>query len=555
MAAEVLDSIKPTGQDPQITTDDISAYVPSGLSPEQEVAYANQLQAKQPATGRLNVMDYYPTLNQPINVGNYSGSMIGSTTLFAPTAGLVPYGMFDAREKAIQQAAMAKAKEVEEFRKAFKAPTSKLVNINDKLREGYFNFIENSWQQNLKKFGGDANKALYAIKNDANFAAKEKSFQDLAKYGDAIVTKIAQDDEDIKTGRFTPTPTYKQYKDKLLTALDPNSKEFTNAGNYFRAMKVERDFADAFNDVTKQMVAQQKGYAGDINSDDFIKVYEGTIKEWSPEQKEAVITKMKDIYQGSDYFTPEKIDKDIKAMMSGKWETKKLDVKERREASDGAGYNYTENDISKEPSSTNVFTSMGQGNEPATGELVGLFGVTHKKPIPAIIPTGRSFFINDAKNGLIKTNQVSPNTEMSLVKTQLVKVVDASKFKGAKGEAAKRFLESDGTPLSEEQIASGNIPFRYEVASTGVMKDPDGEEVSFFIPADQVENSLVKKRDKSGKVTQGVPLHELYKERDKLNSSLKQQKPVEQKTQAASSQPVKSRKYKGLDKNGNPIFE
>lgn len=508
MNLDALNNINTSGSSDGINVEDVNGYVPQDLSPEQQQQFMEQ-QNTVPATGKLGVMDYYPTLNQPVNVGGYSGSVIGSTTLFAPGGAIVPMGMFDAREKAIQDAALMKAKEVDAFRQQFtKAPTSKLVNINDQLREQYFGFVDNSWKKALQKANGNANLATQLLKNDPNFSAKEKSYQDLAKYGDAIVNKIATDDEDIKTGRFTPTPSYMALKQKMLTALDPSHPDFKNLGNTFRQMKVERDFADAYNDVTKNMVAQQLGYAGDVNSSDFIKVYEKTIKEWSPEQKAAVVDQMKNFYHKNDYFTEDKITKDVNAMMSGKWETKKLDVKERREPNDGAGYSYSENDISKEPSSTNVFVSRGQNASPLQGEMVGAYGVTHKKPIPAVIPTGRTMFINDEKNGLIKTSEVSPNSDIKLFKTELVKVYD--------GDGPHK-----GTPLSEQQIKEGR-KFKWQAMTKGVATDPDGTEKQFFIPTKEVENSLVKNRDKSGKVTQGVPVDKLYEEADKLNSQSKQ---------------------------------
>lgn len=534
MNLDALNNISPSGSSDGVNVDDVNGYVPQDLSPDQQQMFMDRQNAV-PATGRLGVMDYYPTMNQPVNVGGYSGSVIGSTTLFAPGGAVVPMGMLDAREKAIQDAALMKAKEVDAFRQQFKAPTSKLVNINDQLREQYFGFMDSSWKKALQKAGGNASQATAILKNDPNFAAREKSYQDLAKYGDAIVGKIATDDEDIKTGRFTPTPSYMALKQKMLTSLDPSHPDFKNLGNTFRQMKVERDFADAYNDVTKNMVAQQLGYAGDVNSSDFIKVYEKTIKEWSPEQKAAVVDQMKNFYHGNDYFTPEKITKDVNSMMSGKWETKKLDVKERREPNDGAGYTYTDNDISKEPSSTNVFTSRGQGLKPGQGEMIGVYGVTHKKPIPAVIPTGRTMFINDEKNGLIKTNEVNPNSQIKLFKTEIIKVYDASKYKGLKDERAQGAYKNDGTPLSEEQIKNG-VPFRYKTVSKGVMTDPDGTEKQFIIPAEEVETSLVKTRDKNGRVTSGVPVDKQYEQERALNEQLKKQGSSSVKT---TSQPTK----------------
>lgn len=516
----ILGSVQSKAPADALSVEDMQGHQ-FNLSPEESDAFDQYQQAKygNPSTGALSNSSYYPNLNDNVAVGSYSGSQIGNTTLFAPGAAVVPLGMLDARDLAVQKAAMQKMKDVEDFKRSFKAPTSKLVNINDNLREGYFKHIDDSWKGAMKAAGGDANKAAYILQNNPEFHQREKSFQDLAKYGDDIVTKTAQDEQDIKTGKFTPTPTYKALKDKLYKAADPNSPEFKDLGNVYRTMQVERDFSDAFNDVTKKMVASETGYAGaDLNDPEFIKIYKKKVKEWSPEQKAAVASTLSEnIYHGSDYFTPEKVKKDVNGLLSGVQTTKDVDVKQTRAGS--GDDDYTENDISKEPSNNNVYTSTGKGNAPNTGNLVGDYGVTHKKEIKATIPTGRTVFINDDKNGLIKSGEVNPNADTKLFKTELVKVLDGSKLTGT----AK---EHDGTPQSEEQIKDGR-PWKWAVMTKGVITEGTGDEKTqkeFLIPSKEVENALVKQRGKDGSVIKGIPVDKLYSEADKRNAEISKSK-------------------------------
>ena len=511
----VLNDIKAADpENAQVGVEDVNKYTPPDFTPEMSDAYAEYQKSNTPATGALSENAYYPGgVNRPTGVGTYSGSLIGSTTLFAPGAGVVPLGMLDARDAAVQKAAYKKQKDVSDFRDKFKAPTSKLTNINEKLTSQYFGFVDDSWKEAMKKSGGDASKATFLLKNDPAFKAKEKSYQDYAKHGDAIVNKVAQDEQEIKSGKFTPTGSYNEAKKKLYTALDPSNEEFKNLGSLFNQMQIERDFSDSFNDVTKKMVASQTGYAGaDLNDPEFAKIYEGTVKSWSPEQKAAVAkTLTENIYAGSDYFTPEKIKKDVDGLLSGVQKESKLNLKAKRAPEGGADYQYNENDISKEPASTNAFTSRGQGNAPGTGEIVSDYGVSHKKPIKAIIPTGRTLFINDEQNGMIKSNEVNPNADVQLQKTKLIKVLSST-------------TKNDGTPLTEEQLKDGKLKYRWQPMTEMTITEGTGEDKvqkTAYIPAKEVENYLVKKKNtKTGAVEMGIPVDKFEAEAAKRNAEL-----------------------------------
>lgn len=513
---DVLNNIQPQAG-PQVNVDDVNNYVPSDFTPEMQTAYQEYQNMNTPARGVLPEHVYYPGgVNNPTAVGNYSGNVIGSTTLFAPGGGMVPLGMLDARDVAIQKAALQKSKDVEDFRKKFNAPTSKLTNINKQLTDKYFGFVDQSWNDALKKTGGDHNKAAYLLKNDPNFAAKEKSYQDLAKFGDAIVNKTAQDEEEIKTGRFAPTPTYNETKKKLYTALNPEHPEFKNLGSLYNQMQVERDFSDSFNDVTKQMVRSQLGSAGaDMSDDEFAKVYKTTIEKWSPEQKDAVInTLAHTVYNGSDYFTPEKIKKEVNGLMTGEKKTQDLHLNAKRAPEGGADFVYNENDISKEPASINAFTSKGQGKAPDVGELVSDYGVSHKKPIKAIIPTGRALYVNDEQNGMIKSNDVNPNADVQLQKTSLMKVYDGP------------VKDHIGTPLTEQQIKNGT-KFKWVPMTEMTITEGAGEtktQKTAYTPAKNVENYLVKERNKDGSVKTGIPIDKQQAEADKRNATLTKKK-------------------------------
>lgn len=547
---DVLNNLQSTSQDDGITVQDVNSFVPQDLSPEQQQAFQDQQNASEPATGPLGMHDYYPTMNQPTNVGNYSGSVIGSTTLFAPGGAVVPLAMIDAREKAIQQAALAKAKEVDAFRNSFKAPTSKLVNINPELTKQYTGFLDDSWKKALAKAGGNGNKAKAILENDPNFNQREKSYRDLAKYGDEIVSKWAQDDEDIKTGKFTPTPKYLEAKKTMLTALDPTHKDFQKLGDTFRTMKVERDFSNAYNTIVDKMVQNQTANAYDVNSPEFIKVRENTIKSWTPEQKQAVAEQMKTIYNGSDYYTPSKIDSDLKTMMSGKVETKKLDVKERRAPGEGESDYSTAAPVSQTAFNVNA----GAG---------GPVGQIHSEK------SYKTTADDEKKKINVSLHKDNVDTQGNKVGDQAGQVEGtvSHAFLGYYNQVQKRFLN----PEEVKALKEGKIRVSHDIiAKPAIMftpekgqfnSDQEGPGAGMIIDADQVKGKYTKK----GASKQGFDDKIKELEQDAANENAKRKgtgwpaQNVTNKTVTNNAAPAtdkpKARTYKGLDKAGNPIFE
>ena len=65
---------------------------------------------------RLGVQDYYPNINKDINVGTYSGKYIGSVPIFAAPGARLPMGLYDARKRALVEAAKAKQAKIDAIR-------------------------------------------------------------------------------------------------------------------------------------------------------------------------------------------------------------------------------------------------------------------------------------------------------------------------------------------------------------------------------------------------------------------------------------------------------
>jgi len=87
-----------------------------GMTPEaqeklglmQKLINSGRVRTSEPAIERLGVSDYFPDINQPLAKGNYSGSIVGSNTIYTANGAVFPMGVYDARKRALQNEALKK---------------------------------------------------------------------------------------------------------------------------------------------------------------------------------------------------------------------------------------------------------------------------------------------------------------------------------------------------------------------------------------------------------------------------------------------------------------
>lgn len=120
------------GQVPQGQTNwtNVTTYGEGYQLPSDEDIKARASQAKQKVPQlvieKLGVQDYYPEIGRDIAVGTFSGSRIGSQTIYSGAGGLLPLGLYDARKRAIateikrKEALMDQLKEIPDISKQFK---------------------------------------------------------------------------------------------------------------------------------------------------------------------------------------------------------------------------------------------------------------------------------------------------------------------------------------------------------------------------------------------------------------------------------------------------
>lgn len=101
---------------------------------------------------KLGVQDYYPNIGRDIAVGTFSGSRIGSQTIYSGAGALLPMGLYDARKRALKEAATEKKKQIDKFFDVIETAPQYQKAVN----ESYNNWLNKS----LAEHGYDADKFL-----------------------------------------------------------------------------------------------------------------------------------------------------------------------------------------------------------------------------------------------------------------------------------------------------------------------------------------------------------------------------------------------------------
>lgn len=341
---ELLANIKGTGESNPVTVDDVNNYN-FGLTPDQEQLYNQSQEQFRPVSQPLGVHDYYPNQGDPIGVGQSSGRIIGTQTQYVPNGGLVPIGMWDARDAAIQKAAMAKAKDVADWKaKNAKAPTSKLTNINDNLTKDFFKTQDDWWKRGMKVNGGDANKTKFWLEQNPEYQAETKGHFDRAKMGDELVNKA----ESIRASQdkgYIVTPELQKELDASYSIGDSKSDYFKNTAANVMKMNTVADLNDTFNTSIKDIHMEQMARAGvDASDPDLVKDWEKTEKSYTPDQIEQTKQSLYRHYGvrpdgsgGNSYANKKAIDKMVDGYMGSKIQTSNISSKFKPQ-NDGSGY-------------------------------------------------------------------------------------------------------------------------------------------------------------------------------------------------------------------------
>lgn len=215
---ETIDVPQKTGETPidsQFTTGDFTEQYIKNQDAQNEM---NKLFASQfpdnPSTGALAESTYYPGINDPILKGMSSSKTLGSQPIFVRSGGYFPFGVLDARKKALQDAATERAKQLRTFDLP-KKPLTKDPRFQETLNQNFDRDLQSIIGEAKSVYG---DKALWALQNDKTnpYSMKLRTMMDnydvLARETDQVTDMIAE----IKKGITDKTMAYSPETKELV---------------------------------------------------------------------------------------------------------------------------------------------------------------------------------------------------------------------------------------------------------------------------------------------------------------------------------------------------
>lgn len=177
---------------------------------------------------KLGVQDYYPNIGRNIAVGNWSGSVLGSQTIYAGAGAIMPMGLYDARKRALDEAAKQKQAKID---KMLEMPdTSPQYQVA--YQDYGFDFINSE----LERFG-----SYDAMTRDPEFRKNMARIKNIGKeisYVDGVADKYLKD---LNDGKWVPKDVVEnlyKFKSGLIEDLPDilsGNKSASDYVNFFKS--------------------------------------------------------------------------------------------------------------------------------------------------------------------------------------------------------------------------------------------------------------------------------------------------------------------------------
>lgn len=229
----------------------------------------------EPALERLGLQDYYPDINTPLQVGTYSGSIVGNNPIFVAGGGYIPVGIIDARRRALERAAANRVKKGEKLKELMLVDSAE--QYQDKINEYGLN-IFNKYGESV---GWDYNQLMDMSNPTAREFQKEyQNYRANAKRTIAIQKQYEKVLKDLTEGeRYVPPHIIGAMEDwqsgmwNIESLEDPKMLE-----------KIEREM-QSYDNMTKDAedmskdIQKDQTFFGDVN----IPVTEEELAEYNKE--------------------------------------------------------------------------------------------------------------------------------------------------------------------------------------------------------------------------------------------------------------------------------
>lgn len=204
------------------------------IQKEEKIPYA--------VVEKLGVQDYYPEVGRDIGVGTFTGSRIGSQTIYSGAGGLLPMGLYDARKRALVTAAKERQAKIEKFQSL---PTT-LEPYQDKFNTAMIDDLN----ADLERNGWDADKFM----KDKDAMARYYKRQALAKNITYVGTKATEILADYEAGEYV----LPEVRDMAYDYLHGAAEDFDKILSGEKDINKYAESFKSYDDGTKWAAAQLK---------------------------------------------------------------------------------------------------------------------------------------------------------------------------------------------------------------------------------------------------------------------------------------------------------
>jgi hypothetical protein len=236
----------------------------------------------------------YPGISDPINVGTYSGSIVGNNPIFVPSGNVMPLDPVLARRKAIDEAARARAMQALETVETPKIPQFKDQGFQKKLNEDILGFHN----QMVKEAQAISPTSWAAVLKNPNTSIGQRYIRGMANFNnivqnvDRITDQVTAIEEGMKDGSVSLNPEgkelFKKYKGMLgdfadyekLTSTDMRAIEQRLQGiiDVNKYLNDEKLIQNIQAEITSTYRVNDKGMYYDTRTNKLTK-YDDIIKE------------------------------------------------------------------------------------------------------------------------------------------------------------------------------------------------------------------------------------------------------------------------------------
>ena len=249
-------------------------------------------QVPQAVVERLGVQDYYPQAGRDVAVGTFTGSRIGSQTIYSGAGALLPMGLYDARKRALASAAKEKQAAVDKYFDLIETAPQYQEKFNVDLMDWMNDSLYNKHKGNADAFIKDPTvRREYARRKGLakelthyskwsddllKDASDEKKYvtKDMIETAAQIKSALIDNTDDVVSGKKDLGPLFAkaQVYQNIIPQVDIMVKEALSESALGRSPINLRTGgvydSEKFKNEASQFV--QKTKTGDINRNDFI---------------------------------------------------------------------------------------------------------------------------------------------------------------------------------------------------------------------------------------------------------------------------------------------